>query len=234
MKKTIYLFSVLVLCTMLFAVNVNANPFPTPDPIDGITFGADLDDSGLFSHSAQVLSIELFDFGDLLNSLGAGTVGTSFGFYFEGADVTDTSNLHGIFDINDFTSYPTLSQSAVIDFNQGKVFDVDAGLTEQSSFSGSGNIGFAFLFDPTYGVPILFTEPFLNPAGTDVSGTFPILGSGSPVDPYLITFNLDLGLDTYVIAAEVVSGITPVPEPGTLLLLSSGLAGIVFYRRKKR
>jgi len=232
MKKTIYLFSVLVLCAMLFAMNVNANPFPTPDPIDGITFGADLDDSGLFSHSAQVLSIELFDFGDLLTSFGGMTGGTSFGFYFEGADVTDTSNLHGIFDIHDFTLYPTLSQSAIIDFDQGKVLDVDAGLTEQSSFTGSGNIGFAFLFD---GSGIFFTEPILN-GGTDVVGTFPILGSGSPVNPYLLTFNLNLPIipGTTVIAAEVVSGITPVPEPGTLILLSSGLAGVVFYRRKKR
>jgi len=244
MKKIMYLFSVIALCMMLFAGNASAVPFPTPDPIpdptnpaNTWTFGADVDDSGIFRHSSQIFTIELLDLGDLSLLSGGGAVGNSIGFYFEGANVADLSNLHGIFDISDITAYPVgpISQAAIVDFNQGKVFDVDDGLSVQSSFSGSGNIGFAILPDPTLGIPILFTEPFLNPGGVDISGTFPLMGSSLP-DPYLFTFNLinPLTLQPTTFAAQVAAGVTPIPEPGTLLLVSSGLASILFYRKKKR
>ena len=43
----------------------------------------------------------------------------------------------------------------------------------------------------------------------------------------------DFYLDYSILTVNGDDGTAPVPEPGTLLLLGSGLAGLAFYRRKK-
>jgi hypothetical protein len=213
---------------MLFTGQVHALPFATPgpgvSPIDGtpITFGADLDDTGYFAPSSEAFSIELFDFGD---SFGSPFAASAFGFYFEGADVTDVSNLHTIFPI---IGAPA-PQFARIDFGTGEIIDLDAGGI-QNTFAGSGNIGFFLLPDPETALPILFTDPTLNGGSTDVSGTFPIISSPA-IDDFLISFNIP---GVAPLSFQIVSGVSPVPEPGTLLLLTSGLAGIGFYQRMRR
>ena len=51
-----------------------------------------------------------------------------------------------------------------------------------------------------------------------------------------ITFNTPelFNVDARIMTFSVNQGVAPVPEPATFLLLGSGLAGLVFYRRKKK
>lgn len=226
MKRFLICSLMVLIAGMLCIGYVHATTFPTPSPYLGLTFGSDAE-SGIFSHGDPVLTIELLDVGDFIGT------GSAFGFFFDGADVTNLNNLHTIFEIPDGPSLPTPTQIAVIDFNLGNVWDGDSGsLTPQNSFplGNTANIGFWVYPIAGSGLPVLFTDPALNPAGTDVSGTFPITSTlGS--DDYLITFEIPGVID--VLTAHFVGGITPVPEPSTILLLASGLGGLLIYKRRK-
>lgn len=200
--------------------------FTNPNPA---VFGDDLEDSGVFTPSPTgVLTVEIFD---LAGALG---VGSTFGFFLEG----NPSELIPIFDPSDQDPDPggpgSVPQVAAVDFSLGLVFDLDDASSVQSSFSGTGDIG--FFLDPVPddpGIPTLFTVPSLNPLGVDVAGTFPVLGA--PEDDFLITFAVQEEGSSNVLplAFELVGGITPVPqpvpEPRILLLLGSMLAACLAY-----
>jgi hypothetical protein len=70
---------------------------------------------------------------------------------------------------------------------------------------------------------------------SDPGGTIPVLTSDS-VNGYAMTAGINLdGTATITNSSSQLTVTTPVtaaPEPGTLLLLSMGLAGLVFLRRK--
>lgn len=166
-------------------------------------FAAD-DGSSLFSPIDPVLAVEIFDFFPL---------GSTFGFYFEGADVTNPANLITIFDPSDASG-----EAARIDFAAGQVVDVDLAAV-QSVFAGSGNIGF-FLSIPDILPQPLFSQAFLNPFG-DVVATFPSLSN--PND-YLIGF--EAPFEGPVLSFHFLSGIRSTPEPGTLVVMGLGLFGL--------
>jgi hypothetical protein len=109
--------------------------------------------------------------------------------------------------------------------------------------SASAPIDGAFLFaDLTgpVGHPTLFTsDPESNPDG----GPFPIdhmvsflATAGAYEGQYILAFeDLPQGGDKdFNDLVFLASGVAPVPEPGTLVLLGGGLAGLLGYARRKR
>jgi hypothetical protein len=170
--KTLRVFLIALLLSFLLTPGIaTAIPFPNPDPTQ---VGDDLDDSGIFFHDPQVISLEIIDVGPLLGGGGA-----EFGFFFAGSDVSNPANLFTIFETTDQDPDPggpgSVTQLAIIDFPNGNVIDGDEGVI-QNSFAGSGNIGFYLTPDPAfniaYGIPAtLFTDPTLNPGGVEFGST---------------------------------------------------------------
>jgi hypothetical protein len=207
------------------SVAVPVNPFPDFGPDDG---------SEYFTPNSLVSVLEFWEFGNLP---GAG-IASTFGFFFEGADLGDSSNLIPIFDPGDLGPFPgplgAIPQFASINFATGVVMDLDAG-TVQSTFTGSGNVGFYYGMQFLGANPlflIMFSANEFNPGGHDSMGSFPSL-----TDPagYLLAFE-DPGSGTAV-SYHIVQGMTSaaavVPEPGALGLLGASLLGLARWRRRE-
>ena len=209
------------LMLVVLPIKSRADLIPNPDPA---TWADDIQGSGYFAHADQVFFEEILDVGPALN-----LQGSEFGFFFAGTDITDPINLIPIFDASDIGNQNRLAQ---VDFVAGNVYDLDEGNVIQNTFTGTGNIGFYFSLDPLSGVPTLFSDPFLNSDG-DVVGTYPTLDP--PANEFLIAFQYPDGTGGYdSLLFEGVTGIEPVPLPGTLLLFCSGLAGVAWYSQKRR
>jgi hypothetical protein len=174
--------------------------------------GFDPDDgTELFIPSDGVLNAEIWDLGAFL---------VTFGFFYG----TEPGTLIPIFGPEDETTIGD-PQRALIDFDRGVVWDIDDAERQSSFFTDLGtDIGFYLALGST----TLYTVPSLNPGGVDLAATFPSLTNP---DTYVIGFESESGIP---LAYELVSGITPIPEPATLLLLGSGLAGVAMYRRKNK
>ena len=216
-------FSVILLISflmlMVLPLDSRAALIPNPDPA---SLADDIQGSGYFTHSDQVYVQEFLDVGPML-----GLQSSEFGFFFERTDINDPINLIPIFDASDIGSQ---NRAALVDFATGNVYDLDQGGVLQNTFTGTGNIGFYFSLDPSSGVPTLFSDPVLN-SNVDVVGTYPLLNQ--PSNDFLIAFQYPDGTGGYdSLLFEGVSGISPVPLPGTLLLFCSGLVGFAWYSRK--
>lgn len=202
----------LILTFTLFLLGLSAAHATIINPLPG-DYNPD-NGAELFTPAAQVGSIEFYD---LAGNITPGA-GSNFGFYF----ASTPSTLIPIFTAADQGFATGL---ALIDFNLGIVGDLDAGAV-LTSFTGTGDIGFYLALN---GLPIMHTEAQHNPFGLDLAATF---SSKTIPDTYLIGFETfdDTG-NSIQLAFEVVSGITAVPEPGTLLLMLGGLVTLVLRRQ---
>jgi len=228
MNKLFVLSVLFVLCLFTVSTNVQATIIGGPGP-EG--FGAD-DGAEIFSVGQGIYNIQ---FVDILKDAGFPTV---FGFYF-----AEPSNPYpGLIPIfgSDDSGFGQLS---IVDFVNQRVTDEDlaSGVTEFdfSSLSGSGDIGFFYAADLSsigVGSFLLYSEASRN-GGVDAVGTFPSLYAP---DNYVLGFELfnpDIQ-DFQTLSAEMVIGVTPasapVPEPGTFLLIGSGLLGLAALRKNKK
>lgn len=216
MKKKILLTAALALSALMLpgkSEAIIANPNPA--------VWANDDGSTIFAPSALTGNIEIYDLFGAIN--GSGT----FGFYFNSTPGTHTT----IFGTEDQGG----AQSALVNFGTGVVFDVDAS-TLQSLFATSGSpIGFYYSFVAGDISHTYFTEPSLNPFSLDLAATFPSLTNPHR---YLLGFETpgSAGLQAAggtLLYLEIVNGVTPVPEPSTLALLLTGVAGAGLYLRKR-
>lgn len=172
-----------------------------------------MDDAGdeLFVPASNVVGVELFDlFGAF----------SEFGFYF--AD--DPGTLISIFDAGDDLGLS--SATAFIDFDNGFVFDVDAGVIQDLFTTSGAAIGFWL----TVGSLTIHSEAALNAAGTDLGFAFQSMSD--PMD-WLIGFD---GFGGGTIALEFFSGLSSVTvsEPATVALIGFGMLAMGLARRRRR
>lgn len=207
---------------MIFARNGLALSISNPDPA---IWGAD-DGTELWVRSDPTVSIVGAQ--EDRDNPGSAGIFSAFAFYF----VSDPTNLIGIFGPGDQEPPPP---QATIDFGLGQVRV--AGVVV-STFTDLGTpIGFAYGYDHDYDVAtaplILSTDPSHPSHSTsgDAAATFPqladLIGFEGPAIPP------GESETTVLLAYEIVAGITPVPEPTSLLLLGCGLAALAGFGRKK-
>lgn len=189
------------------------------NPLPGF-LNDDIQDSGLFRHGNSALSIEYFD---RLDTPPPPSPGSEFGFYFG----SDPSTLIPIFGVDDTTPVPiTNGQQALIDFNLGRVFDLDAGGSNPFTPMGGGYIGF-YLTVPTVTGPVtLFTQALLNPGGQDVAGTFPFISNPTAL---AIAFGTP---STGYLSIHAIQPLAAVPIPGAAGLWLLGITGLALFRRR--
>ncbi|PKG93204.1 hypothetical protein [Paraglaciecola sp. MB-3u-78] len=207
------LYRTVIALAVLFSSQVNATIIQNPVP--GV-YSEDIDGTGYFSVTGTSSFLtEILDIGEAF-----GLVGNVFGFYFEGADVTDTNNLHVVFDQTD-----AKNNQAVINLNNNIVIDVDNN-SIQSVFTGAGDIGF-FVFLPSFGNQIFFSDASLN-VGGDFFGSFQNLNSPST---YALLFaSPQTNGQIELTIAGPLTPIQRVSAPSVFMLLL--LAGIWQLRRK--
>ncbi|PCI76904.1 MAG: hypothetical protein COB20_09480 [SAR86 cluster bacterium] len=103
------------------------------------------------------------------------------------------------------------------------MFDIEES-TIENSFTGSGNTGF-FLTLNALGGDSLFSDSSLN-FGVDWFGVFPFIAA--PENLALVFQNSS---PTQQFSLHVVSGLTSVPEPSSILLTLLGLTGLGIARK---
>ncbi len=198
-----------------FCLNAIALPLTNPSPASLL---GDIDGSGYFKPLDTILAIEVHDLFETFL-----VEGSSFGFFFEGTDVTDSSNLFPIFNSDD-----TSSDQAVVNFLTGVVYDVENAAIE-TFFTGSDNIGFYLTLNAVPGDPSIFSDPSLN-YGADWFGMFPFIA-----DPNLAMLAFENPATGEVLGLDIISGLEPVSvsEPASVLLIFAGLIGLASTRKPK-
>ncbi|MDJ0864787.1 MAG: hypothetical protein QNK03_01680 [Myxococcota bacterium] len=215
----IFLFAI----TLMAFAGSTAQALPLEHYTPPSDFGAD-DGTELFVNEDWVASLEMRDIPAQLGQA------SSFGFYFE----SDPSEIITIFEPGDDVTIGMTSQIAVIDFNNGRIYDWDD-FTIQSTFTpGTGPIAFVASFEEAGSDVIYSTDASANPDGEDMAATYPWIGEE---DKYLIGFEVE-GMPVMV---DLVAGVVPyvaptpaMPEPGGFLLFAGGFTTIVLATRRRR
>ena len=229
MKIQKILSNAVAIGVMIMGTNSYASTFPNPDP--GV-YGPELNGRGYFTPSEGIFAIEFYDMVDI-------APGATFGFYFEGADLTNSDNLIKIFDNSD-----NAGNCASISFSNNLVWDEEDAGYQDLSWAGDprytfnnpgGNIGFFMYIEGQYP---LFTDPSLNPYGNDYAYAFPLIlpFADIPTPQIMIAFAWESSPGQYTtLTSEFVGGITavPIPLPGSIILLGSSLLGMFALKRKK-
>lgn len=213
MRHSTFMLSLIGL--LLVTGTTLATPIPNPQP--GV-LADDLDDSGYFTPGSPLFVFEVSDVGESVVG-----VGSTFGFYFEGSDVNDPTNLITIFEPTDTTG----DQSSV-NFASGIVVDIEDAIV-QNTFSGSGDIGF-FLTLNAFGGLTLFSDPLLNDNDLDWMGAFPFI-----VDPTRVAVWFIDPATGGLLGVDVVAPLTPaenISEPSALLLMLSLTLLLPIARRR--
>ncbi len=210
MKKKILLTAALALSALMLpgkSEAIIANPNPA--------VWANDDGSQLFTPFPLTGNLEIFDLFGAINGTG------TFGFYFNSTPGTHTT----IFGTEDQGG----AQSALINFGTGFVFDLDASAVQSLFATSSDPIGFYYSYVAGDMSQTVFTQPVHNPFSLDLAATFPDLTNPNK---YLLGFETANGTPLYF---EIVNGVAPVPtpEPSTLALLLTGVAGVGLYIRKR-
>lgn len=213
-----------------------AVPIANPNPA---LLGDDIDGSGLFLPSEQVIGIEILDLGPLLTGgpaspfPAAGFGGSEFGFYYAG----DPSTRTAIFDPFDQDPDPggpgSVIQLASIDFANGVVYDFDEGAVQSTFTARPGPVGFYLRLAADvvnffgFGFDTIFSEPARN-NGQDMAAAFPLLDDTGFLLGFAAANPYATDEEYYLFGASIVTGIDPVnvPEPGSWSLLLTGLLGL--------
>jgi len=176
-------------------------------------YGGD-DGTSLFRPNDTVLAFEVWDLADIVPG-----VVSEFGMYFAGDEPVSRIP---IFDAADGSES---KPKAFLGFGQGVVWDIEDNQLQSVFTPQAGAIGFYLQFNDGL---VVYTEDRLNSAGSAVE-TLPSLAA--PQD-YLLVFETTAVPDASL-AIEAVSGVSPVPVPATLLLMASGLAGVMGMRKAR-
>lgn len=157
------------------------------------------------------------------------------------------SNTFGIYEFSDAGGVITLGDTLEVfsggdspTFNVTLEFDLAGGTVENLNTSTTANIDdtFGFYLDGPGGT--FYTHNYLNVDGDDYALLFDTHGDlsgelfGSDVvvafEDLLKRDGSDFDYNDMVVG---VNDVAPIPEPGTMLLLGSGLAGLAAWKRRK-